>query len=46
MGMNSIAHPALNVHCLCTDDVANSLQEGGAVAIWEAVPAILKAAGL
>jgi len=46
MGMNSIAHPALNVHCLCTDDVANSLKESGAVAIWEAVPAILKAAGV
>ena len=45
MGMNSIAHPALNVHCLCTDDVASSLQESGAVAIWEAVPAILAAAG-
>ena len=43
-GAQSIGHPALNVHCMCTDDVANAAIENGAIPLWEAVPAILAAA--
>ena len=44
-GANSIAHPALNVHCMCTDDVANAAIENGALPLWEVIPAVLAAAG-
>ena len=40
MGMNSIAHPALNVHGLYTDEVAQMVQDNGAVALWEVVPTL------
>ena len=44
-GDQSIGHPALNVHCMCTDEVANAQAiENGALPLWEAVPAILAAA--
>ena len=42
--MNTIAHPALNVHCLCTDDVANAAIENGALPLWEVIPAVIAAA--
>ncbi len=43
-GKNTIAHPALNVHCLCTDDVANAAIENGALPLWEVIPAVIAAA--
>ena len=44
-GPQSIHHPALNVHCMCSDAVAQAQADAGAVKLWEAVPAILAAAG-
>jgi nitrite reductase (NO-forming) len=43
-GDQSIGHPALNVHCMCTDDVANAQIENGALPLWEVIPAVLAAA--
>ena len=43
MGMNSIAHPAINIHGLYTDDVASELQENGAIALWEVIPVVAEA---
>jgi len=43
-GPQSIHHPALNVHCMCSDAVAQAQIDNGAVPLWEAVPAILAAA--
>jgi len=43
-GPQSIAHPALNVHCMCSDAVAAQQAADGAVELWVAVPAILAAA--
>ena len=40
MGMNSIAHPALNVHGLYTDEVASEKIASGAIALWEVVPTL------
>jgi len=40
----STHHPALNVHCMCSDAVAQDQIDKGAVPLWEAVPAILAAA--
>jgi len=41
MGMNSIAHPALNIHGLYTDDVASEMQASGDyVALWEVIPVV------
>ncbi len=41
MGMNSIAHPALNIHGLYTDDVASEMQESGDyIALWEVIPVV------
>ena len=44
-GLQSIHHPAKNVHCMCSDAVAQAQIDDGAVPLWEAVPAILAAAG-
>jgi nitrite reductase (NO-forming) len=44
-GADSMSHPALNVHCMCTDDVANAAIENGALPLWEVIPAVLAAAG-
>jgi len=44
-GPQSIHHPALNVHCMCSDAVAQAQADAGAVKLWEAIPAILAAAG-
>jgi len=40
MGKNSIAHPAINIHGLYTDEVASELQENGAIALWEVIPVV------
>ena len=40
MGMNSIKHPAVNVHGLYTDEVASAVQKSGAIALWEVVPTL------
>jgi len=44
-GEQSIHHPAKNVHCMCSDAVAQAQADAGAVKLWEAIPAILAAAG-
>ncbi len=38
MGMNSIEHPAINVHGLYTDEVAQMKIDDGAIALWEVIP--------
>ena len=39
MGMNSIAHPAINIHGLMTDAVASEMKASGDyVALWEVIP--------
>jgi nitrite reductase (NO-forming) len=43
-GVQSIQHPAKNVHCMCSDAVAQAQADAGAVELWVAVPAILAAA--
>lgn len=45
-GMNTIDHPAINVHGLYTDERAAEIQDGGAIALWEVLPPILEEAGL
>ena len=40
MGKNSIAHPAVNVHGLYTDDRAAEIEAAGAIALWKVVPTL------
>ncbi|MBA4452635.1 MAG: copper oxidase, partial [Nitrosopumilaceae archaeon] len=40
MGMNSIAHPAINIHGLYTDEVASEMQEQGMIPLWEVIPVV------
>jgi len=41
MGTNSIAHPAINIHGLMTDDVASEMQASGDyLALWEVIPVV------
>jgi nitrite reductase (NO-forming) len=40
MGMNSIAHPAINIHGLMTDEIASELQDSGAIPLWEVIPVV------
>ena len=40
MGMNSIAHPAVNVHGLYTDDVASEMIDAGMIPLWEVIPTL------
>ena len=40
MGMNSIAHPAVNVHGLYTDEVASEMVESGMIPLWEVIPTL------
>ena len=40
MGMNSIKHPAINVHGLYTDEVAQMKIDQGAIPLWEVVPTL------
>ena len=45
-GMNTIEHPARNVHGLYTDERAAEIQADGALALWEVLPPILESVGL
>ena len=41
MGKNSIAHPAINIHGLYTDDVASEMAASGDFAVlWEIIPKV------
>lgn len=40
MGMNSIAHPAVNIHGLYTDSVVEQKKAEGAIPLWEVVPTL------
>jgi len=41
MGKNSIAHPAINIHGLYTDDVASEMATSGDFAVlWEIIPEV------
>ena len=40
MGMNSIAHPAVNVHGMYTDEVVEQKIADGAIPLWEVVPTL------
>jgi len=40
MGMNSIAHPAVNVHGLYTDEVASEMVDAGMIPLWEVIPTL------
>jgi len=40
MGMNSIAHPAVNIHGLYTDDVASDMKDAGVIPLWEVIPTL------
>ena len=40
MGKNSIAHPAINVHGLYTDEIADAKIAEGAIPLWEVVPTL------
>ena len=44
-GPQSMPHPAKNVHCMCSDAVAQAQADAGAVKLWEAIPALLAAQG-
>jgi nitrite reductase (NO-forming) len=40
MGMNSIAHPAVNIHGLYTDEVASEMKNAGLIPLWEVIPTL------
>jgi len=40
MGMNSIAHPAVNIHGVFTDQVASELKADGVIPLWEVIPTL------
>ncbi|MFB5631208.1 MAG: multicopper oxidase domain-containing protein [Nitrosopumilaceae archaeon] len=40
MGKNSIAHPAINVHGLYTDERAAEIEASGAIPLWKVVPTL------
>jgi nitrite reductase (NO-forming) len=40
MGLNSIAHPAINIHGLYTDEVASEMKENGLIPLWEVIPVV------
>ncbi len=40
MGKNSIAHPAVNIHGLYTDDVASDMKNAGLIPLWEVIPTL------
>ena len=40
MGANSIAHPAVNIHGLYTDDVVSEMREAGMIPLWEVIPTL------
>jgi nitrite reductase (NO-forming) len=40
MGQNSIAHPAVNIHGLYTDEVASDMKDAGMIPLWEVIPTL------
>ena len=40
MGKNSIAHPAVNIHGVFTDEVASELKADGVIPLWEVIPTL------
>jgi nitrite reductase (NO-forming) len=40
-GPQSLPHPAVNVHCMCSDAVAQAQEDGGAVPLWKVIPTLL-----
>ncbi|EIJ65003.1 putative nitrite reductase, copper-dependent [Candidatus Nitrosopumilus salaria BD31] len=40
MGKNSIAHPAVNIHGLYTDEVASEKKAAGMIPLWEVIPTL------
>jgi len=40
MGKNSIAHPAVNIHGLYSDDVVSELKDAGMIPLWEVIPTL------
>ncbi len=40
MGKNSIAHPAVNIHGLYTDEVASEMKDAGLIPLWEVIPTL------
>jgi nitrite reductase (NO-forming) len=40
MGKNSIAHPAVNIHGLYTDEVASDMKDAGVIPLWEVIPTL------
>ena len=40
MGKNSIAHPAVNIHGVFTDQVASELKADGVIPLWEVIPTL------
>ncbi|MCV0392651.1 MAG: multicopper oxidase domain-containing protein [Nitrosopumilus sp.] len=40
MGKNSIAHPAVNIHGLYTDEVASEMKDAGMIPLWEVIPTL------
>ena len=40
MGANSIAHPAVNIHGLYTDDVVSDKRDAGMIPLWEVIPTL------
>jgi len=40
MGANSIAHPAVNIHGLYTDDVVSEKKDAGMIPLWEVIPTL------
>lgn len=40
MGVNSIEHPAVNIHGLYTDDVVSEKKDKGKIPLWEVIPTL------
>ena len=40
MGLNSIAHPAINIHGLYSDSVVSELKADGLIPLWEVIPVV------
>ena len=40
MGKNSIAHPAVNIHGLYSDDVVSEKKNAGMIPLWEVIPTL------
>ncbi|MDC4213685.1 MAG: copper oxidase, partial [Candidatus Nitrosopumilus limneticus] len=40
VGLHSIAHPAVNIHGLYTDEVASEMKDNGVIALWEVIPVV------